>query len=57
MKIELNSNSNRTFKSVELTNDYTVTAQIIAYYIIKTFGRVGVLITALLTSTTDRGER
>jgi len=56
-KVHSHSNSNLTFKSVELTSDNTVTVHLIKHYVIKTFEGVCVLITALLTSTPDAGER
>jgi 2,4-dienoyl-CoA reductase-like NADH-dependent reductase (Old Yellow Enzyme family) len=56
-KVYSQSNSNLTFKSVELTSDNTVTAQLIEHYVIKTLGGVGILIAATLTSTPDGGER
>ena len=40
-----------------MTSDNTVNAQLIEEYVINTFGGVGVLIAALLTSTPDGGER
>jgi len=40
------SNSNLTFKSVELTGDNTVTPQLIEHYVRRTLEGVGVLIAA-----------
>jgi hypothetical protein len=56
-KVYSHSNSNLKLKSVELTSDNTVTAQLIEHYVIKTLGGVSILIAALLTSTPDGGER